>query len=171
MNLVAFVHGGGLAADWVTAARPGDVVHIAGPPGGYRVSDDYDFYVLVADETALPAAIRWLDEMPRTHRGVAYLEVPGPASEQPVDAPRGVQVVWLHGGGRANDLLELAARSTRIPEGATVFVWLAGEAGAIKPLRRWVRDELRLSKEHSSITGYWKRGQADTHEHMDDDED
>lgn len=52
-----------------------------------------------------------------------------------------------------------------------MFVWLAGEAGAIKPLRRWVRDELGLGRDHSSITGYWKRGQADTHEHLDDDED
>lgn len=165
------LHGGGLAAGWVQAVQPGDAVHIAGPPGGYRVGDDYDFYVLVADETALPAAVRWLDEMPRTHRGVAYLEVPSAASEQPVNPPPGVRVRWLHGGGQATDLLERAARATEIPDGAAVFVWLAGEAGAIKPLRRWVRDELELGQNDSSITGYWKRGQADTHEHMDDDED
>jgi NADPH-dependent ferric siderophore reductase len=165
------LHDAGLASDWVVAARPGDAVHIAGPPGGYRVADDYDFYILVADETALPAAARWLAQMPRTHRGVAYLEVAGPSSEQPLAGPPGMQVVWLHGGGRATDLLERAARGTLIPGGATVFVWVAGEAGAIKPLRRWVRDELGLSKDHSSITGYWKRGQADTHEHLDDDED
>lgn len=165
------LHGGGLAAGWVQAVQPGDAVHIAGPPGGYRVGDDYDFYVLVADETALPAAVRWLDEMPRTHRGVAYLEVPSAASEQPVNPPPGVRVRWLHGGGQATDLLEQAARATEVPDGAAVFVWLAGEAGAIKPLRRWVRDELELGQNDSSITGYWKRGQADTHEHMDDDED
>lgn len=165
------LHDGGLAAGWVQSVRPGDAVHMAGPPGGYLVGDDYDYYVLVADETALPAALRWLGEMPRSHRGVAYLQVAGPSSEQPVDPPPGLRVVWLHDGGRPGDLLERAARSTEIPAGESVFVWMAGEAGAIKPLRRWVRDELKLTKEHSSITGYWKRGHADTHEHLDDDDE
>lgn len=165
------VHAQGLASDWARDAQPGDRVHIAGPPGGYRISDDYDFYVLAADETALPAVARFLAESPRDRVGVVVVEVHGPGSELPLDAPEGVSVVWLHGGGHATDLLEAATRAVPIPKDATVFAWLAGEAASIKPLRRWVRDELHLTKHHSSITGYWKRGVADVHEHLDDDED
>lgn len=164
------VHDHGLASDWAATAEPGDLAHVAGPPGGYRVSDDYDFYVLAADETALPAVARWLEESPRDRRGAVVLEVPGPGSELPLDAPDGVRVTWLHTGGAANELLAQTTRAVPIPAGASVFVWLAGEAGAIKPLRRWVRDELGLTKDHSSITGYWKRGAADTHEHLDEDD-
>lgn len=163
------VHDSGLASDWVVAARPGDPVHVAGPPGGYRVADDYDRYLIVGDETALPAIARWIEEMPRDHRGWVYIEVPDAASEQPLDAPSGIEVQWLHNHGRASDLLERASRATDIPSGESLFVWLAGEAGSIKPLRRWVRGDLGIGKQHSSITGYWKRGLADTHEHLDDD--
>lgn len=165
------VHGHGLASDWARDVEPGGRVHIAGPPGGYRISDDYDFYLLAADETALPALARWLEESPRERRGAVVVEVAGPGSRQPLDAPDGVEVVWVESGGRASTLLEDAVRAVELPEGAEIFVWLAGEAGAIKPLRRWLRDEIGLSKDHSSITGYWKRGAADTHEHLDEDDE
>jgi len=164
-------HAGGLAADWVRAAQPGEPLHVAGPPGGYRVGDDYTHYLLAGDETALPAIARWLEEMPHDRRGWAYIEVPGAASQIELVHPAGIEIVWLFTGDGGTTALAEAVQSTSIPEGADVFVWLAGEAGAIKPLRRWVRDDLGIGKEHSSITGYWKRGLADTHEHLDDDDD
>lgn len=165
------VHESGLASDWARDAVPGDRVHVAGPPGGYRISDRYGFYLLAADETALPAVARWLEESPHDRKGAVLIEVPGPGSEQPLNAPDNVTVTWLHTGGAASTALAEATRAVPIPEGTEAFVWLAGEAGAIKPLRRWVRDDLGLSKHHSSITGYWKRGVADTHEHLDEDDD
>jgi len=164
-------HAGGLAADWVREVQPGDPVHIAGPPGGYAVPDDYTHYLLAGDETALPAMARWLEEAPRDTVGWVVVEVPAPASQVPLDGPPGVEVVWLHTGSGGGTELDDAVRALPIPADADLFVWLAGEAGAIKPLRRWVRDERGLGKDQSSITGYWKRGHADTHEHMDDDED
>ncbi|MFV0633775.1 siderophore-interacting protein [Demequina sp.] len=165
------IHDGGLASDWARDAQPGSRLHVAGPPGGYRVSDLYDFYVAVADETSLPALARWLEEMPRTHRGHAVIAVSGPQSQQELAAPEGVQVTWLHHGEGAPTVLHGVPDIVTIPAGARVFAWLAGEAGSIKPLRAWVRQDLGLGKEHSSITGYWKFGSADTHEHLDDDED
>ncbi len=164
-------HSGGLAADWVREVQPGDPVHIAGPPGGYHVPADYSHYVLAGDETALPAIARWLEEAPRDARGWVVIEVPEPGSHVPLDAPREVEVTWLHTGDGGGTELADAVRALPIPADADPFVWLAGEAGSIKPLRRWVRDDLGLGKDHSSITGYWKRGLADTHEHLDDDED
>ncbi len=56
-------------------------------------------------------------------------------------------------------------RSVELPPGERTFVWVAGEAGAVKPLRRWVRD-LCLPAGDARIVGYWKRGVADF-----DDED
>ncbi len=76
-------HPGGLAADWAREVRPGDPVHIAGPPGGYRVPDDYSHYLLAGDETALPAIARWLEEAPRDTRGWVVIEVAGPGSQVP----------------------------------------------------------------------------------------
>ncbi|GGS17065.1 siderophore-interacting protein [Streptomyces aureoverticillatus] len=162
------LHDGGLASDWARAVEPGAVVHVAGPPGGLIVPHAYDRYVLAGDITALPAIARWLEELPRTAKGWAFIEVADAAEEIELSAPEGVEVRWLHRGDRpagTGDELARAVMAVTVPENERVYVWAAGEAGQIKPLRRWVRDELRLEKADHDITGYWKRGVAD----FDDD--
>ncbi|GAA2444152.1 siderophore-interacting protein [Streptomyces pulveraceus] len=157
-------HDGGLASDWARAARPGDVMHLAGPPGGLIVPHAYDRYLLAGDITALPAIARWLEELPRSAKGWAFVEVVDAAQEIELSAPEGVEVRWLHRGdlpAGTGDALERAVTAVTVPEGERVYVWVAGEAGQIKPLRRWARDELRLDRADHDITGYWKRGVAD----------
>ncbi|MEV7502291.1 siderophore-interacting protein [Streptomyces sp. NPDC093018] len=164
-------HEGGLASDWAQRARPGAVLHVAGPPGGLIVPPVYDRYLLVGDITALPAVARWLEELPRDAKGWAFIEVADAAQEIELSAPAAVEVQWLHRGDRpagTGDALERAVTAVPVAEGERLYAWIAGEAGQIKPLRRWVRDELRLDRGDYEITGYWKRGIADfddEHEH------
>ncbi|MEU4805428.1 siderophore-interacting protein [Actinosynnema sp. NPDC023587] len=168
LDIDVALHAGGLGSEWARAARPGDTVHLAGPPGGLIVPHDYDRYLLAGDITALPAVARWLEELPRDAAGWAFVEVSGPDEEIALSAPDRVEVRWLHRGDvppGASTLLADAVREVRVPEGERVYVWVAGEAGSIKPLRRWVRDELGLGKHDHDITGYWKRGVED----FDDD--
>ncbi|MCE7082323.1 siderophore-interacting protein [Streptomyces sp. ST2-7A] len=165
------LHDGGLASEWARLARPGTVVHVAGPPGGLIVPHSYDRYLLGGDLTALPAIARWLEELPLTARGWAFVEVADADEEIDLSAPGGVEVRWLYRGDRpagVGTALADAMTAVTVPEGERVYVWAAGEAGQLKPLRRWVRDELRLPKGDHDITGYWKRGVADfddDHEH------
>ncbi|MDA3642714.1 siderophore-interacting protein [Saccharopolyspora indica] len=164
------LHPGGLASEWARTAAPGEVMHIAGPPGGLIVPDTYDRYLLAGDITALPAIARRLEELPRTAKGWAFIEVSGPGEEIELSAPEDVEVRWLHRGERppgSSDALEHAVRSVAVPADERVYVWLAGEAGVLKPLRRWVKGELGLDKRDYDVTGYWKRGVAD----FDDDHD
>ncbi|WP_416482566.1 siderophore-interacting protein [Streptomyces sp. CL12] len=164
-------HEGGLASDWAQRVRPGAVLHVAGPPGGLIIPPVYDRYLLVGDITALPAIARWLEELPRDAKGWAFIEVAGAAEQIELSAPAAVEVRWLHRGDRpagTGDALERAATAVPVAEGERLYAWIAGEAGQIKPLRRWVRDELRLDRGDHEITGYWKRGIADfddEHEH------
>ncbi|MFH8987961.1 siderophore-interacting protein [Streptomyces sp. NPDC017940] len=157
-------HDGGLASDWAHAVEPGAVVHVAGPPGGLIVPHTYDRYLLAGDITALPAIARRLEELPRTAKGWAFVEVADAGEEIELSAPEGFEVHWLHRGGLpagTGGALERAVTAVSVPPGERVYVWVAGEAGQIKPLRRWVRDELGLGKADHDITGYWKRGVAD----------
>ncbi|MEU1116820.1 MULTISPECIES: siderophore-interacting protein [unclassified Streptomyces] len=157
-------HDGGLASDWAHQVEPGARVHVAGPPGGLIVPHAYDRYLLAGDLTALPAIARRLEELPRTAKGWAFVEVAGAAEEIELAAPEGFEVHWLHRGplpAGAGGALERAVTAVTVPEGERLYVWIAGEAGQIKPLRRWVRDELGLGKADHDITGYWKRGVAD----------
>ncbi|MFE3171205.1 siderophore-interacting protein [Amycolatopsis sp. NPDC059090] len=170
LDLDVALHDGGLGADWARAVRPGEAVHVAGPPGGLIVPHNYDRYLLAGDITALPALARWLEELPRTAMGWAFAEVADASEQIDLDAPEGVEVRWLHRGAAAPGSVELladAVREVKVPEGERLYAWIAGEAGAIKPLRRWLRDDLGLAREDYDVTGYWKRGVAD----FDDEHD
>ncbi|QNP66908.1 siderophore-interacting protein [Streptomyces genisteinicus] len=164
LDIDVAAHPGGLASDWALAAKPGAVVHVAGPPGGLIVPHAYDRYLLAGDITALPAMARWLEELPRDARGWVFAEVGDAGEEIGLSAPDGFEVHWLHRGDRpagTGDLLAAAVTGVRVPAGERVYVWAAGEAGQLKPLRRWVREELGLDRADHDITGYWKVGVAD----------
>ncbi|MEU9736434.1 siderophore-interacting protein [Streptomyces sp. NPDC048002] len=157
-------HAGGLASDWALDVKPGAVVHVAGPPGGLIVPPVYDRYLLAGDITALPAIARWLEDLPRDAKGWAFIEVAGPEEEIELSAPEGIEVRWLHRGERppgTGDAMERAVTAVTVPEGERLYAWIAGEAGQIRPLRRWVRDELKLTRADHIVTGYWKLGVAD----------
>ncbi|MFF0742765.1 siderophore-interacting protein [Streptomyces sp. NPDC004111] len=163
------LHEGGLASDWAGTVEPGAVMPVAGPPGGLIVPHTYDRYLLAADLTALPALARWLEELPRHARGWAFAEVADAGEEIELAAPDGFEVHWLHrGGGPAGtgDALAKAVTAVDVPADARLYVWAAGEAGQLKPIRRWVRDELRLARADHDITGYWKCGVSN----FDDDD-
>ncbi|MFI5778992.1 siderophore-interacting protein [Nocardia sp. NPDC051570] len=163
------LHSGGIASEWALAATPGTRMHIAGPPGGQVVPLTYDKYLFAGDITALPAIARWLEWLPREASGWAFIEVADAAEEIGLTPPPGIQVRWVHRGAAApgtGDALEQAVRTVTVPEGERVYVWIAGEAGVLRPLRRWTRTELGVGPKDSLIAGYWKRGVAD----FDDEE-
>lgn len=64
----------GLASGWAEHARPGDVIGAAG--GGGVTAARADWYLVVGDETALPAIGRMLEHMHADATGVA---IPGGA--------------------------------------------------------------------------------------------
>ena len=49
------LHGEGPAASWAAQAAVGQTLTVAGPRGSFVVANDFDWYVLIGDETALPA--------------------------------------------------------------------------------------------------------------------
>ncbi|QLY33184.1 siderophore-interacting protein [Nocardia huaxiensis] len=158
------IHPGGLASDWALKVKPGSRIHIAGPPGGVVVPKTYDKYLLAGDLTALPAIARWLEWLPREAAGWAVIEVRGPEEEIEIDAPAGVEVHWVHRGDAeagTGDAFEKTLRAIEPVAGERLYVWLAGEAGVLKPLRSWVRTDLGVGPKDSLIAGYWKRGIAD----------
>ncbi|MFD6176586.1 SIP domain-containing protein, partial [Isoptericola sp. NPDC060282] len=52
------------------------------------------------------------------------------------------------------------AAAGEFPAGAP-HVFLHGEAGCVRDLRRWVRTQLGVPRELLSASGYWRRGSDD----------
>ena len=64
LTLEFALHGEGRACAWARAARPGQRAVIGGPRGSRIVPMDYDWHLLVADNSGLPAIARRLEELP-----------------------------------------------------------------------------------------------------------
>ncbi|GAA3398397.1 siderophore-interacting protein [Cryptosporangium minutisporangium] len=142
LDLDFVLHEGGLASTWVRGAAVGEDVTIAGPPGAEAFPHTYGHYAFVVDATALPALGRWLDESPPDVS--AHVVVTGDERAYPLAARERVTVTYDEPD---------AVRGLPLPEGT--FLFAAGEATALKPVRTWARGRL----DHL-VTGYWKRGVA-----------
>ena len=87
------LHGDGPAATWAAQAKPGQFLHIGGPRGSMVVPDIFDSYLLIGDETALPAIARRLEELPGNRRALVVVEVENALEEQTLDSAAAVEVI------------------------------------------------------------------------------
>ncbi|WP_369130754.1 siderophore-interacting protein [Modestobacter roseus] len=161
---IDFVHHGdaGVAGPWAASAQPGDRIQLLGPGGAYTPRPDADWHLLVGDESALPAIAASLHRVGDGARALVFLEVAGPEEEQAdVPTPAGAELTWVHRGsaepGRA---LVDAVRAAPLPAGRG-HVFVHGEAGMVRELRRHLRAERGLDPEFTSISGYWRVGRTE----------
>lgn len=157
------LHGdNGPASAWAARAVPGMQLAVAGPRGSHLPPTGIDHAVIVADETALPAASRWLDALAPRVPVTALLSIADARTADYLGERPGCEVRWFDGEGR-DARIEEALR--QIAFGGSGFAFLAGEAGAITPLRRYLRRELGLGREQVDAHGYWKHGVVDLDHH------
>ncbi|MDF4025830.1 siderophore-interacting protein [Luteibacter sp. PPL201] len=149
LDIDLVIHGEGPASTWADRARPGDRLGVGGPRGSMIVPADYDHYVLVGDETALPAIGRWLEEMPAEHRVTVLAEVPSLDERQALAR----DVRWFV-RGQAPSLDETLA-TMPLPKGDT-FWWVAVESARARTLRSLLVETRGIDKDAVKATGYWQ---------------
>ncbi|MFT4299173.1 MAG: siderophore-interacting protein [Aeromicrobium sp.] len=154
------VHPGGLASDWAQHVSPGETLWVAGPRPSHQVPADFGFQILLADHTALPAVARWLEELdPSVQAEVAVL-VPDVAEEQPLAVRDGVNLTWYHADeGVGDDVLGRHLEQVVLPGDRHVYLWAAGEAGLLKPVRRWAKAH-GFARGTCDVAGYWRKGRT-----------
>lgn len=152
----------GPAAIWAANAKPGDTIAIGGPRGSHLPPEGATEAIIIADESALPSARRWLEVFDGKVQVTGMFWVENPATEDYFgDLKTTTNLRWFTGEGREREL-ESALRACTISE--TTFVFLAGEATTLVPLRRYLRRELELPAIQVDAHGYWKRGESG-HDH------
>jgi NADPH-dependent ferric siderophore reductase len=151
------LHGDGPAATWAAQAQPGQFLHIAGPRGSMIVPDMFDSYLLIGDETALPAIARRLEELAANRRALVVVEIEDNAERQALESKAQVEVIWVLRGEQ--DLLE-ATRQLTLPEGA-LYAWVATESALSRKVRRILLDEFKLDEAAVKAAGYWRLDDSD----------
>ncbi|NYI08317.1 siderophore-interacting protein [Allostreptomyces psammosilenae] len=176
----------GPASAWAERARPGDPLVIVGPNGDcpeavpareFQPPPDAPWYLLAGDETALPAICGILERLPEDAVVRAFVEVPTARDACPPRVPAATSLTWLPrsagpGSGaatRTGELLVAAVRGAELPDpggpsgaygvpGGAPYAWVAGEASAVREIRRHLVRERGWAKTSVTFSGYWRRG-------------
>ncbi|MGW6392164.1 siderophore-interacting protein [Streptomyces sp. NPDC055103] len=153
---------GGPACRWAARAEPGDRVVVLGPAVAantgvrFQLPEDADSVLIWADETALPAASAILEWLPAETRAQVFLEVPYSGDRMDLVTEADATVTWLVREEGAPSAVD-AVRGTELP-GEAPYVWIAGESGAVKALRRHFVRERELDRRRVTFVGYWRKG-------------
>jgi NADPH-dependent ferric siderophore reductase len=168
------LHLAGPATRWAEQAAPGQRLGVGGPRGSFIVPTDFDWHLLIGDDTALPAIFRRLGELPPGARAVVLAEVDGPEDHVELPSAADVEVIWVHRGvapgtpaaSTTGMPLVDALRATRLPEG-DFHAWIGCESAAAKALRAHLVDERNAHPKWIRASGYWRRGSDATHDTHD----
>ncbi|MDR5816842.1 MULTISPECIES: siderophore-interacting protein [unclassified Caballeronia] len=163
------LHEAGPATDWASQAAPGQYLGIGGPRGSFVIPVQFDWHLLIGDETALPAIARRVEELPAGTRVATLIEVAEPSARIEFDTHADLYAQWRyrneseHPGGA----LLLALRETYMPEGEG-YVWAAGEATLMRAVRQLLTTERGIDKRRIRASAYWKRGEQGVHGSIED---
>lgn len=151
------VHEGGLAADWALQARPGQRLALNPPQALYGRPAQARRQLLVADEPALPAALR-IAEL-TAHEVDTTLLVELRARENALLIELGgedpVRYRWLSGTGNGATPSQLVDALRREEIAEDTYVWVAGETRLTRQARSFLRHELSLPAAAYKCVGYW----------------
>ncbi|MGP9727289.1 SIP domain-containing protein [Glutamicibacter sp. 287] len=146
--------------------------------------------VLAGDETAAPAICAILEALPSNVTGHALIEVPETTDILGASTRSGVSVQWLTRGTNEHGVLLAAAVrdvvaipaagavhtdadpedidvdaqilwETGAAQSAPFYAWIAGEAGMVKDLRRYLVREAGIDRKQVAFMGYWRRGKTE----------
>ncbi|MBG01213.1 MAG: NADPH-dependent ferric siderophore reductase [Acidimicrobiaceae bacterium] len=157
------VHGqAGYAGPWAQRAQPGDRLQFKGPSGSYRPNPDVDWHLFAGDETALPAISASLESLSSESKCTVFVLVDSKSHEVNVDTEAQVEFCWLHRESAINPtnaLLE-ALKEYEFKNGS-FDVFVHGEAGEVRALRKYLLSEYAVDPASSSISPYWRRDHTD----------
>src|SRR5271169_3479163 len=137
LDIEFVIHDAGPATRWAEQSKAGQTLKIGGPRGSFVIPTDFDWHLLIADDTGLPALARRLAELSAGTRAVALVEVGGPADQIDLKSAADVSVTWAHRNGAqagATDVLSRTLRTTALPRG-DYYAWVACESLTAKALR------------------------------------
>lgn len=164
------LHEAGPATDWARHAKVGDTIGIGGPRGSMVIPMDFDGYLLIGDDTALPAIGRRLEELPAHAQVVVIAEVDSLQDQLEWQTQAKVEVIWLQRMGQPAgqaDLFLQALKHASLPSG-DFHTWIAAETNVARQIRKTLTEDYGVNKAYIKAAGYWQLGKGDTHDVLED---
>ena len=160
----------GPASAWAARACAGDRVLLLGPAIAdnrairFRPPEDTDLVLLWGDEAALPAVSAILESLPAGTRARVWLEVHDAGDIQDLVTEADAEINWLVRGAdgvEGSPMALDALRDAQLPPAERPYVWIAGESGCVKALRRHFVGERGVDRRRVTFVGYWRQGMTE----------
>ncbi|MEJ0037004.1 MAG: siderophore-interacting protein [Gammaproteobacteria bacterium] len=133
------------------------------PVAATAVDPTAQWFLLVGDDSAIPAIATILESLPASAVARVFIEVVDRDDEIEIPAHPHTTITWLHRGPDARHAggpLEASLRNYDMPAGSG-RVYVACESGAMRRIRSLLLTDKTISREHLVSRGYWKLGAVD----------
>jgi NADPH-dependent ferric siderophore reductase len=162
------VHDAGPVTQWALGAKPGDTLQVGGPRGSAVVSADVTRWLLIGDETALPAIGRRIEEASAGTQIVSVVAVTGPGEQQSFETSAELTTLWAHRpSSAAADPAALLSVVKTVELKPGTFVWIAAEGAVARAIRNHLVQERGYPLSWIKAAGYWAMGKADADKSLD----
>jgi NADPH-dependent ferric siderophore reductase len=151
------LHGHGVASTWAAQAVPGQWIAAGGPKSSRVVTDDFDWYLLVGDETALPAIARRIEQTRSDASVTALIEVPSASDCLSFGYRCSLDLQWLirDDPDRVPGSLLEPALAQVTPQSTDVFAFGATEKATSKRIKKVFLEHFGADDDHIKVSGYW----------------
>jgi NADPH-dependent ferric siderophore reductase len=161
------VHDAGPAAEWAMTAKPGDNLAIGGPRGSAVISS-VNNWLLIGDETALPAIGRRIEELGTGAHVTSVVAITGETERQLFETTANLVEHWITRPlTEASDPAPFLSLLQKLDVTQDTFVWIAAEAKVARAIKAFFLEERKHAPIWLKASGYWLMGQADAHEKLD----
>lgn len=164
------LHANGPSMQWVSSVQVGQTIDIGGPRGSTVIPDDFDWYLLVGDETALPAIGRRVEELRSGVPVTTVITVANAAEKQAWRTSASWNPIWILRNEITTDdvsVLRTSLAGCSMPPGDGM-VWIAAETSVARALYAYMLNDRHHPREWIKAAGYWTCGQSDSHERIGD---
>lgn len=148
------LHESGPASNWARNAKLGDELEIGGPRGSTIVPDDFDWYLMVGDRTALPSFGRRLESLRPGVPVTTLVEVDNAEERQAFLTDAAWTSRWVYEAAGQSTRLEEAIADLVLPPGDG-FVWIALEAAASRKAYQLLVEQKGHPAEWIKASAYW----------------
>lgn len=157
LDLEFVLHKKGPASLWAAQAEVGHQLGIAGPRGSF-IYPEFDWYLIMGDESAMPSFARRLEETPAGTKVIALLEIEDETQKYPFSTQAELNITWLPRNGKAKGefmAFEDALKNIELPTGEPLAI-ISGEMSVTKILKSTLLKAYNFKEENIKATGYWK---------------
>jgi NADPH-dependent ferric siderophore reductase len=157
LDLEFVLHGEGPGSQWAQNAKVGQTLTIGGPRGSRVVPYNFDWYLMIGDESAIPSFARRLKELPKDSLAVVLIETEDASHKIDLEHNGKVEIHWIYRNGRPTGQVEdLKLKISSLPIfNGDYFAWIALEKSCAMQIKDLLITIRGGREEWIKATGYW----------------